>query len=217
MQFIEHLHKAGYASEIPLDSAKTLFQLKMGICDRMSLKAYFGTQPGRSIRKMQRRSQYASGTVSFRTLELAQDIPLRRGYFELLELAHYEKRGRTTFMIIEKASSVLPQLFPQHNEGCCESISNLSLSSLAGKVVEGWEGNPSERKAFGHSEGVPDGIPILPKQTTTTHRVREINLSWESEQLLNTSLAPELLTILSAKPLGCEPDKAKTNLRECGQ
>jgi hypothetical protein len=232
IEFLLILKKYGYANEIPLESAKVIFSKELGLCDRGTVGAYFGSQAGRSIRKINRMSRYSSGTLSFKTIELSQNIQAKKGYLELLGLASIEKRGSVWFLVV-KDSSVVPEL-GFSGVHTCESVclssaefnANFSLSTYSPiGAVEGWEGNPSKHKGQGHSEGVPEesnGDTERDRSYTHTLQVereksllRHISLSAVHE--VESGLAPELLAILSAKPQSCEPDKAKTNLRECGQ
>lgn len=156
------LKELGYTHQIPLDTAKQLFQTHLRIMDRASLKAYFGTQAIRSVRKIQRIARYATGTTSFKTLELSQDVQARKGYFELLGLASIEKRGPTYFLILKEAS-VVPNLSCHTDESVCgsdvsnESIPRISLSPYSiAALEEGVRGNSHNRQAYGQIGGAPE-------------------------------------------------------------
>lgn len=165
LQFIEALREQGFTNEVPLETAKQLFQITMGIMDRASLKAYFGSQLGKSVRKIQRVARYSSGTISQKTIELTQVTPQKRGYLELLGLATFELRGKVWFMIL-KGEPLVPQLFPQHYEGHECSIENLSLSPIQGKECE---------KTVLEVVS-PNNVETKENKQTTTYRVRERNL-----------------------------------------
>ena len=97
--------------EIPLEKAKEIFQKEMGIWDRTSLKAYFGTQETVSKRKMTRISRYPrTGTMSYKIIELEQPIKRKAGYLERLGLVCFEKRGNIWFMLLEEYNTILPEL-----------------------------------------------------------------------------------------------------------
>jgi len=135
----------------------------MSIMDRKSIKAYFGSQAGQSTRKMQRISKYPSGTISYKAIELTQDVQTKKGYLELLGLVNLEKRGRVWFLVV-KDSSVVPELGlsgVHTGESVClgsgQSNDNFSLSpSTTIVVMEGWEENPTKHKAEEHREDCPE-------------------------------------------------------------
>lgn len=199
-EFIEILRRSNI-KELPLETAKTLFMNTMDIWDRTSIKAYFGSQAHISTKKMQRIARYPSGTVSFKAIELSQQIPQRKGYLELLGLATFELRGKTWFTIVQH-ESLVPEMGPQHcerNSGL--PIANFSLSSIS----------PNKDQV-----AVAKGVAETHKQTTT-HRMRERNQSSESERIPNThgcDLAPEVEALLKARLLSTEPDRSKTNFLE---
>jgi hypothetical protein len=112
-----------------LESAKEVFSRHLGLFDRATIKAYFGTQPHRSLRKLQKIARYATGTISFKNIELTQDIPQKRGYLEILGLATIEKKGQTWFLKINEVS-VVAEMRPQHYEGSEKPIEEISLSSI---------------------------------------------------------------------------------------
>lgn len=203
--YINALKKSGFSNEIPLESAKIVFSQVIGVCDRTSLKAYFGSQPGRSIRKIQRLARYASGTASYKTIELAQDIPHKKGYLELLGLATIQKKGSTWFLTLENPS-IIPEMRTIIKEESIESITRISLSSNSQfSQGEGSEGNRFEK--------VP--LDVEAEERTlddTTNIKKNNNLQSEREKSGikgNTELEPELQVLLEAKPLDSEPDKAR--------
>ncbi len=222
LQFIAVLKQNGYANEIPLETAKELFITTMGIMDRASLKAYFGSQAGRTIRKIQKVTRYSTGTMSYKTIELAQQIPQKRGYFELLGLAKLELRGSIWFMVLLN-EPLVPELFPQHyernkcskevlshhNEGEKLPIENFSLSP----ILQGKECEKTVLKV------ASPNIEQENKQTTT-YRMRERNdfrgrfltLNGEKHnEYASICLTPEAEAeaLLNAVPLEKEPDRAK--------
>jgi len=167
-------HQYGVTLAFPLEEAKRVFQDEMGIWDRTSLKAYFGTQPDVSKRVIQRTARYQTGTISQKTIELRQNISKREGYLERLGLVNYEKRGNTWFMILNKEVSVVPQISRirvQHNERHESrfSIDNFSLSPNLIEVEErGIVVSPCQHKQR--------------EKQTTTHIGCERNRSTESNQ-----------------------------------
>lgn len=126
LNFMKILKENGYTHSIPLEDAKHLFFLTIGLGDRKSQSAYFGTQASRSLRRIRKIARYSTGTVSFKDIELAQEISGRPGYFELLRLATFELRGKTWFMILSD-EALVPELGPQHYEGSRGSNVNFSL------------------------------------------------------------------------------------------
>jgi hypothetical protein len=110
MLFIQTLAQNG-TKELPLEKAKTLFSQIIDLWDRTTLKAYFGTQAHRSTRKMRRTARYATGTYSFKNIELTQDVETTPGYLEKLGLAEIEKRGKTWFFLVRQDAVIVPQLF----------------------------------------------------------------------------------------------------------
>jgi hypothetical protein len=197
LQYIEVLRRLGFQKEIELTQAKRIFSQSLGIFDRASLKAYFGSQAARSIRKIQRVARYSSGTMSFKTIELAQEIPKTKGYLEVLGLASFELRGKNWMMVLRN-----PFLVPQLLKGD-GSKDNFSLSS--NQVSLGFEGNGEPALEEQGGEGAP---PVKTHKQTTTYRVRERNRSSESEsdEVLNDSgsfvldLAQETRALLKGKP-----------------
>lgn len=126
LDYIEALRKSGYANEIPLESAKLLFSKVSGFYDRATTKAYFGSQPGRSIRKFQRLARYQSGTASYKLIELAQDIPHKKGYLELLGLVTIEKKGSVWFLKLNEVS-IIAEMSSHNHEGSEKFIEKISL------------------------------------------------------------------------------------------
>jgi len=139
IQFILGLRSQGYTNELPLQDAKQLFSLITDKWDRMTLKAYFGTVAHRSKRVINQRSQYASGTVSFKTIELTQNTVSNPGYLERMGLVSYNLKGSVWFMKVEN-SVLVPQLMKVDG-----SINNFSLSHTIHDLgVERSEENHSE-------------------------------------------------------------------------
>lgn len=204
MHFISILKDYGYDFEVPLKDARELFQMTLNIMDRTSLSAYFGTQATRSIRKMQRIARYATGTTSFKGIEISQDIPSKKGYFEILGMATFELRGKTWFMILNR-EPLVPEIVSQHKEdhACEESIKDFSLSPfLQGKECE---------KTDLEVVSLNDKETMENKQTTT-YRSRERKL-YASEHI-TYALSPEESAILNAKRVDSEPDRAKVSWAE---
>jgi hypothetical protein len=174
LQFIEVLKQNGYANEIPLETAKELFMKTMGIMDRTSLKAYFGSQAHRTIRKIQKIARYGTGTTSYKMIELAQEVPQKRGYFELLGLAKFELRGSVWFMILTN-ETLVPELFPQHYESSECSIENLSLSPIPHSPIEKPKAEALEEEVSVGETSVSPRTERLTENNkqTTTYRMRE--------------------------------------------
>lgn len=128
LEFIAILKERGYTVEIPLEEAKILFQREMGIMDRASLKAYFGSQPSRNVRKIQRIARYATGITSLKTIELSQDIPEKKGYLELLGLASFLRKGQTWFLMLQH-EPLIAELGSHICEGSGVSKDGFSLTS----------------------------------------------------------------------------------------
>jgi hypothetical protein len=121
-QYILGLKRLGYDNSLPLEKAKELFMEILDIYDRTSLKAYFGTVPGRCDRKIMRWARYMrTGTTSPKEIVLSQDIPKRVGYLERLQLIGFEQRGKTWFILLKN-----PMLVPQLMKAKV-SMENISL------------------------------------------------------------------------------------------
>jgi len=219
LQFINVLKQNGYANEIPLETAKELFMKSMGIMDRISMKSYFGSQAHRSIRKIQKIAHYSTGTMSYKTIELAQEVPQKRGYFELLGLAKIELRGSVHFMILTN-EPLVPELFPQHYESSECSIENLSLSPIPHSPIEKPKAEALEEEVSVGETSVSPRTERLTENNkqTTTYRMREINefrgkfltLNGEKHnEYASICLTPEEEAVLNAKPIDSEPDRSK--------
>ena len=123
--------KHGVTKEIPLDHAKRIFQDEMGIWDRTSLKAYFGTQKSLSKKTIHRTAHYPTGTISHKHIELTQKIQRHEGYLERLGLVCFEKRGSTWFLLIEP-ESILPEIYrySKPESECLQAKVNMENFSL---------------------------------------------------------------------------------------
>jgi len=201
LDFIDELQKAGYANEIPLESAKILFFQKEFGSDRFTIKAYFGSQEGKSVRKMQRISRYASGTVSFKSIELAQEIQHKKGYLELLGLATIQKKGSVWFLIL-KHEPLVPEINSNNHE-CSESVEEISLSSNSQfSQGEGSEGNRFEKVSLDDET----------EENSSKDIKNNNNLQGERDKFdiqRKQDIEPELQALANAKPSSLEPDKAR--------
>jgi len=166
LDFIEPLRKAGI-KELPIEQAIDTF----GVHDRATVKAYFGTLPGRSTRMIRQTAHYASGTLSMKSIHLEQDIPRTRGYLEKLGLVHYEKRGSHWFMILETA--LLVPTLKKKSESPCETSLSHSIGFLQGKGMGETVLEVSPTNVTNDVDG---------ENNNTHYRVRERNQSSESEQ-----------------------------------
>jgi len=117
--------------ELPLEAAKDLFSEITGLYDRTTLRAYFGTQKHRSTRKIQRIARYATGTYSFKTIELSQEITTTKGYLEKMGLVTIELRGSTWFMIMNRDAVLVPQLYERKQL----SMKNISLTYYSKNIT----------------------------------------------------------------------------------
>ena len=171
LEFLEILKEYGYTYEIPLEEAKRLFFVEMGIGDPKSLKAYFGSRGCKSIKRMQRIARYSTGAISFKNIELMQEIPERQGYFEMLGLATFEFRGNKWFMILKP-----PRLVPQLGKGWANYfMDKISLSSC---------GEAEEKNSAG--EGLENHSLHEQNKQTTTYRGRERNFQRKTYTKLYT-------------------------------
>jgi hypothetical protein len=132
--FLADLKQLGYTVMIPEAKAKDLFKSLDYGYDDQTLKAYFGTRKHTSRKSIFRRATYGGTyTVSNKYIELIQDVAECKGYLETLGLVHFEKRGKTWFMVIHRDAVLVPQLY----ERCHVSMKNFSLSPIiAGKERE---------------------------------------------------------------------------------
>lgn len=127
IEFVETL-RIQQEERMPVEKAKEQFQLMMDVWDEKSLKGYFGTQEHRQEHVIHETKRYlTSGNISQRDIRLSQDIKTKKGYLEKLGLVHYEQRGKTWFMVLEKAS-IIPELMKSSSK----SNDNFSLP-LIGK------------------------------------------------------------------------------------
>jgi hypothetical protein len=174
LDYIEPLRKAGI-KELPIEQAIDTF----GVHDRATIKAYFGSLPGRSFRLIRRTARYATGTLSMKSITLDQEIPKTEGYLEKLGLVHYERRGSHWFMVLES-----PILVPTLGK-VREVPSEISLS----------------QPLVGSECFLVHGLETTEKNNTHC-RVRERNQSSESENIpdMHGELTPEEQAILYAKP-----------------
>ena len=163
--FREILIDMGYDKTVPLEKAKEIFMQNL-FMDRATITAYFGSQEATSIRKIRRRATYQSGTVSYKNIELAQDIKMRKGYLEILGLVDIEKKGHTYFLTF-KSDGLIPQLEP-NNECSSFAIPSFSLtqedSSLRGKSL---------RKPILEVVSTKEGVESRQTINNNNHRVRE--------------------------------------------
>lgn len=130
MLFVDQLRARGYTLEIPLEKAKQLFSEITGAWDRTTLKAYFGTLPGKSTQHIRRTARYQSGTFSFKNIELQQDIPKTKGYLEKLGMVSYEKHGKVWFMVLENLV-IVSQLMKGEDRGSLAHCANVSIDNIS--------------------------------------------------------------------------------------
>lgn len=142
IEFLDILRGYGYTLQIPLEKAKELFQQEMRIMDQKSLAAYFGTHQHQVKQKMERFAQYGSGHSAVKRIELSYEVQAKKGYFEILNLASFELRGKMWFMTFTM-NDLVPQLGLRHDEGCGCSIDSFSLSVSDGGI-EATESNASK-------------------------------------------------------------------------
>lgn len=155
MEFVDSIRMKGY-DRIPTDDAIEKFKLITGIMNRGSLRDYFGSQASRSTRKIDQFTRYTSGTVSFKIIELSQNIAHKKGYLEILELVRYEKIGPTWFLVVNN-QPLVPQVSTIIKEELSESIPEISLSPYCQELSKG-KG----------SEGKPCGCPSNAEATGGT-------------------------------------------------
>ena len=137
--------------ELPLETARELFSEYIGLYDRTTLKAYFGTIKHTSKRKIFRRATYGgNNTVSNKFIELSQDIETTKGYLEKMGLVHYELRGKTWFMIVNRDAVLVPQLYERKQL----FMENISLSPN------------SQNECFSQGERARENALSLVEQTT---------------------------------------------------
>jgi len=129
IDFVDQLKTRGYTLEIPLEQAKAMFSEIVGAYDRATVKAYFGTLPGRSTRLIRRVARYQSGTFSFKNIELTQDAAKSLGYLEKLGLVTYERHGKVWFMVLENLVVVSQLVKSDHM--VTPSIDKISLTPFS--------------------------------------------------------------------------------------
>ncbi len=171
IQFVQTLQQQGY-ERLPLSQAKQVFSQTLGIYDRTSLKAYFGTQAGIVRHTVERFARYQSGVSGLKTIELSQRIAHQAGYLENLGLITYELVGKTWFAVL-KPAILVPTLMKSD-----ESMRNFSLST----IIEDSKGKGSEGKPCGvpscveAEERTLDDVYTVTTNKQQQHRVRERNL-----------------------------------------
>lgn len=152
-QYIAGLKRMGYDNTLPVEKAKELFCEILDIYDRTSIKAYFGTLPGRSERTMTRWATYLhTGTQSPKEIKIIQKIPKRIGYLERLQLVTYEQRGiegKVWFMVL-KNPPIVAELVK-----VCKTIEHISLTH---KLSEGVRGNRDLRQGLGQCHGCTENV-----------------------------------------------------------
>lgn len=141
IQFIQILEQNGY-ERLPLEEAKRVFSQTLGIYDRSSIKAYFGTQAGITRHTVERFARYQSGASGLKTIELSQRIAHHAGYLEILGLVTYELKGRVWFLSLKRAILVPTLVKPSASV----PMQNISLSSLVTEAYHsGREGDELQR------------------------------------------------------------------------
>jgi hypothetical protein len=126
LTYIDELKKRGISNELPLEQAKELFSEIIDRWDRLTIKAYFGTKKHTSRTNIQRIARYAAtGTYSFKNIELIRNVSTTKGYLEKMGLATFVLKGSVWFMKVNEAPLV-PQLFRKDNSGV-SSIDKISL------------------------------------------------------------------------------------------
>jgi hypothetical protein len=172
------LREYGYQREIPLENAKRLFFEIVGAGDRATIKAYFGSQAGKSIKRIQKIARYSTGTMSFKNIELAQEVPERKGYFEVLGLAKFERKPNGVWFMVLTEPSLVPELVLQHYEGS-EKLPNRELSSMEDFSLSLIAQRESE--ALGNDCSSKES-----NKQTTTYSGRERNLELSNSELSNS-------------------------------
>lgn len=129
LAFIDLLRQRGY-TQLPLEGAQDLFSHVMDKWDFKTIKAYFGVQEHTSEKVIDRTARYASGTISFKKIQLRQKVAGKQGYLERLGLVDYEQRGARWFLIVNESSLVpeLGRMGTSVREASQQSITNLSLT-----------------------------------------------------------------------------------------
>jgi hypothetical protein len=182
------------AKELPLETAKDLFSEIIGLYDRTTLKAYFGTQRHRSTRKMQRIARYGTGTYSFKTIELSQEVSTTKGYLEKMGLVTIKRRGSTWFMVVNQKAVLVPQLYERKQL----PMKNISLSPNS----QNDSFSQGERARENRCEKVVSPISIL--ETNNNSKNEREKSVYKTVLKLN----PLEKAILKAEP-GEESDRAK--------
>jgi hypothetical protein len=170
INYVLELTRQGFCNELPLEDAKDLFSQIADRWDRLTIKAYFGTVPHRSVKRFRRIAQYQSGCVSQKTIELAHQVSGCKGYLEKMGLASFSLRGSSWFMKIE-SGVLVPQLRkPQKTKP--PSMQNLSLSPL--------EANDASKI------GCADELTRCTVSVNTGEQTKNNNLQDERYKLCNT-------------------------------
>jgi hypothetical protein len=160
-EFMQILESRGYTNAIPLDEAKRIFQTEIGIFDQKSVRAYFGSQASKSTRFVRQRVTYGTGTVSFKNIELTQDIRAKKGYLEILGMVSFELRGNTFFMKVLETPFLVPTLMKK----CGVSKDRISLPIGFLSRGKGNGGNRFEKVS-------PEDAEATERETTYIHTLQ---------------------------------------------
>jgi hypothetical protein len=193
-EFDDAMRALGYTC-LPIEEAIELFQATLGIMDRASLKAYFGTQPHRAKQCIERMARYASGAVSLKRIELSHKVGYTPGYFELLRLATIQKKGDAWFLVLNEVS-IIPELGRESLMKDCANKSNVEISLSPISINEQCKGPLTIR--------VNDSRETTEKrEREREYRCRERNPLWTSEkpETAKPEICPELQLLMAATPV----------------
>ncbi|MCJ7635003.1 hypothetical protein MUP77_21760 [Candidatus Bathyarchaeota archaeon] len=203
MEYVKALDGLGYSIELPLETAQQVFSETLGIWDRASLKAYFGTQKGQSKRRIRRWARYQSGTTSVKDLELCQDTPHRVGYLEKLSLVSFQKKGFNWFIRLEKPF-LIPTLL---NEGCSAPIDKIFNDKISLTPI--LQGKSARNRLGGVSPREAEESNVLLGAPTNTHtiggereisRVKVKHTEYASEHIPELTLEDKFVLAEESKP-----------------
>lgn len=204
--------------EMLLDDSKELFSQLIGVWDRTTIRAYFGSQEPKSYEIESIKKDDESGKVYRRNITLTRKSKRTKGYLEKLNLFAIEKRGQNYFITINELV-VIPEIAKRvHNNerhSLEQSIDNLSLIPFSQgerarenrfeKVVSSIETTGTRKKQYNNNNLRGERNQYCESERGIQNCIQD---SWENE------VDKVLETLASATPLDSLPDRAKIEWRD---
>lgn len=109
IEFVETL-RLQQIKQLTVEHARDTFSQIIDHWDNATLDKYFGVQPHVTKQESETRNRYSNDNVSIKRSERTLHLPMRKGYLEKLGLVHYEKRGKTWFLVLSESGPIIPEL-----------------------------------------------------------------------------------------------------------